>query len=444
MEELTELEVEGMTCTNCALSVEKYLRKIGGDDISVNFATKEVRFKNTANKSLEELKEGISQLGYTVIGELEKQKPKPKWSPLEKKLMVSAAFTFPLLLHMFLPFVPLLQNPVFQLILSLPVLYIGVMHFGRSAWASAKTGVANMDVLIFLGSMAAFGYSLAGTILHYGTHQVHQFLFYETAATIITLVLMGNWIEEKSVQRTTSSLQQLVSMSRKKAKLIKINLNKERVIEEVDAEMLLPGDRVQANSGDQIVADGIIESGDAEMDESLMTGESTPVFKENGAAIISGSIVLSGSIQYKVKRAGKQSTLSRIIDLVKDAQAKKPGIQKLGDQVSAVFVPVVVGIALLTFLVSYWGFDIGARQALMASVAVLVISCPCAMGLATPTAVMVGVGKGAKKGVLLKGGDTIEKLAKIKTVVFDKTGTLTTGEFKVKNFETFDFDATVA
>lgn len=446
MTELTELEVEGMTCTNCALSVEKYLKKIGGDDISVNFATKEVRFRNTAQKSMKELKSGIEQLGYTVVGELDKNKPTEKkgFSKLEKKLLFSAAFTLPLLLHMFLPFVGILQDPLFQLILCLPVMYIGITHFGKSAWGSIRAGVANMDVLIFIGSMAAFAYSLAGMIMHFGSHLAHQYLFFETAATIITLVLMGNWIEEKSVERTTGSLKQLVEMSRVKAKLVKINLNKEKVVEEMDADKLLPGDRVLANSGDQIVADGEIISGDAEMDESLITGESVPVYKEKGHAVVSGSIVSAGSVEYKVKKAGRDSTLSRIINLVKDAQGKKPGIQKLGDQVSAVFVPVVVGIAILTFLLSYFAFDISIKTSLMASIAVLVISCPCAMGLATPTAVMVGVGKGAKAGVLLKGGDTIEKLAKVKTIVFDKTGTLTNGDFRVKNFETWLYDERVA
>lgn len=444
MTDLTELEVEGMTCTNCARSVEKYLKKEGGEDINVNFATKEVRFRNSAGKTLDELSSGIADLGYTVIGEKQKSAPPQKYSRLEKHLFVSALFTLPLLLHMFLPFVAFLHDPVFQLILCLPVMAIGVRFFGKSAWASVKSGSSNMDVLIFIGSSAAFLYSLAGTILFFGTHQVHQYLFYETAATIITLVLTGNWIEEKSVQKTTQSLRQLVAMSKQKAKLITINPNKEEMIEEVDPEQLLLGDRVQANSGDQIVADGIVVSGDAEADESLITGESVPVFKEAGATLVSGSLVLSGSIQYTVKKAGRNSTLSRIIELVKDAQSKKPAIQKLGDRVSAIFVPVVLGISALTFVLSWLVFDVSVQSSIMSAVAVLVISCPCAMGLATPTAVMVGVGKGAKAGVLIKGGDTIEKLAKVKTVVFDKTGTLTTGEFRVKNFETYLFDETVA
>ncbi len=445
--EITELEVEGMTCTNCALSVEKYLSRIGGEDISVNFATKEVRFRNTAKTSYEDLKEGIQRLGYTVVTDKptsEKENESKGLSSLEKKLIISAAFTLPLLLHMFLPGVALLNNPVFQLVLSLPPLYYGITYFGKSAWGSVRNGTANMDVLIFIGSMAAFAYSLTGTLMYYGQHEAHQYLFYETSATIITLVLMGNWIEERSVKQTTRSLQQLVSMSKEKARLIKKNLNGETTTELVDADKLQPEDLIQVNSGDQIVADGVVEDGDGEVDESLISGESTPVFKEKESQVISGSILLSGSMRVKVSKAGKNSTLSKIIQLVKDAQGKKPGIQKLGDKVSSIFVPVVVSISLLTFLLSWLAFDISLQDSIMASVAVLVISCPCAMGLATPTAVMVGVGKGAKAGVLLKGGDTIEKLARIKTVVFDKTGTLTTGDFRVKDFETYDFDGTVA
>lgn len=444
MNELTELEVDGMTCSTCALNIEKYLKRIGGEEVSVNFATKEVRFRNAAGKSMEELRKGIHDLGYEVIAEGTAKKEKKEWTKLEKKLAFSALFTLPLLLHMFLPFVAFLQNPWLQLLLSLPVMYIGVTHFGRSALASVKAGTANMDVLIFIGSASAFLYSLAGTLLYMGTHRTHDFMFYETAATIITLVLLGNWIEERSVQKTTSSLKELVAMSRQKARMVKKDEHGHEGLEEIDADRLLAGDRLQANTGDQIVADGTVESGDAEVDESLMTGESNPVFKEKGSTLVSGSLVLSGSVRYKVVRAGRQSTLARIIELVKDAQGKKPAIQKLGDRVSAVFVPVVLGISLLTFILSYWVFDIAAQQAIMASVAVLVISCPCAMGLATPTAVMVGVGKGAKAGVLLKGGDTIEKLAKVKTIVFDKTGTLTNGEFRVKDFDTYDFDSTVA
>lgn len=442
--EITELEVDGMTCTNCALNVQKYLEKIGGENVNVNFATKEVRFINSGNASLDQLKKGIASLGYTVL-EPRKQEAEGKkgLTALEKKFYFSAFFTLPLLLHMFLPFVAWLQNPWLQLSLSLPVMYIGVWHFGKSAWGSVRHGMANMDVLIFIGSISAFAYSLAGTLMYAGTHRAHDFLFYETAATIITLVLLGNLIEERSVEKTTTSLKSLMKMANQKAKLVRKHEDHEE-IQEIDAAQLMMGDEVQANSGDQIVADGVLIKGDAEIDESFMTGESTPVFKEEQDRLIAGSVVISGSVRYKVKRAGKHTALANIIEMVKDAQSRKPSIQKLGDRVSAVFVPVVVSLAALTFILSFWAFDLSAQASLMSSVAVLVISCPCAMGLATPTAIMVGVGKGAKSGVLIKGGETIETLAKVKQVVFDKTGTLTTGSFKVKDFETHGFDENVA
>lgn len=446
--EVTELEVDGMTCTNCALNVQKYIEKVGGEDVNVNFATKEVRFINKGGASYEQLKKGISSLGYSVIDvEARKQqeniKEKKKLSPLEKKFYFSLIFTIPLFSHMLLPFVGFLQNPWFQLILCLPVMVVGIQYFGKSAWGSIKHGSANMDVLIFIGASSAFIYSLVGTLMHYGTHLIHDYLFYETAATIITLVLLGNLIEERSVERTTTSLKSLMNLAKQKAKLIR-KLDTGEEIQEVDADQLMLGDWVQVNTGDQIVADGVVLNGDAEIDESLITGESTPVFKEENQSVISGSIVLSGSLRYKVKRAGKNTTLANIINLVKDAQGKKPSIQRLGDKVSSIFVPTVISLSILTFLLSFFVFDIRIQSSLMAAVAVLVISCPCAMGLATPTAIMVGVGKGAKNGVLIKGGETIEKLAGIKQVVFDKTGTLTTGKFRVKNFETYLFDENVA
>jgi Cu+-exporting ATPase len=441
--EIVALEVEGMTCTNCALSVEKYLKKIGSEDVSVNFATKEVRFRNTAENDLSAIKKGIGDLGYAVVENTAAPGKKSSRSALEKKFAVAAIFTFPLLLHMFLPF-PLLHDPLFQLVLSIPVMYIGIRHFGKSAFSSVKNGTANMDVLIFIGSVSAFIYSIAGGILHHGTHEAHQYLFYETAATIITLVLLGNLIEERSVQKTTSSLKELLHLQKQKAKRIITGPGGMETLENISSDLIAKEDILRINEGDQALADGIVISGDAELDESLISGESTPVYKEEKSRIISGSMVISGSLKYRVTHAGKDSTLSGIIQLVKDAQGKKPSIQKLGDKVSSIFVPVVLAIALLTFIVSYLLLDITASGSLMAAVAVLVISCPCAMGLATPTAIMVGVGKGAKRGVLLKGGDTIEKLAKIKTIVFDKTGTLTNGKFKVKNFEAIGFDESVA
>ncbi len=423
--EFIELEVDGMTCTNCAMAVQKVLEKAGGEEINVNFATKEVRFVNAASVRFEDIKKGIEGLGYQVsLPRAGKNSGKRAWTPLEKKLVFSALFTLPLLFHMVLPVNTLFHNPLFQLILTLPVMYIGITYFGKSAFNSLRSGIANMDVLIFIGSFSAFVYSVWGTAMNWGHHSMHNYLFFETAATIITLVLLGNYFEERSVEKTTHALKDLVELGQKQARMIRIKSDGSEEIEEVAPDTLILGDQILCNTGDQIMADGIIVKGDAELDESLITGESNPVFKQENEAVISGSVVLGGSIVVKVKKGGKQSTLQKIIALVKDAQGKKPGIQKVGDQVSAVFVPVVVGISLLTFVLSYFVFDIRSNEALMAAIAVLVISCPCAMGLATPTAVMVGVGKGARQGILVKGGESVEKLAKIKTVVFDKTGTL--------------------
>ena len=437
--ELVELEVDGMTCSTCALSVEKYLKKEGAEDIYVNFATKEVRFRNIKNVSEKNIEKGIRSIGYQVLSGASKK----RFSRLELRLIISAIFTFPLLLHMFLPFA-LLHNPWFQLTLSFPVVVIGFMQFAGSAWNSIKNKLANMDVLIFIGSNAAFIYSLMGLWQHYGTPMMHKYMFFETAASIITLILLGNWIEEKSVHQTTTALKDLDVMRQEKAKVKRSNLNGETTFVEMEQNQLLAGDIVLANSGDKILADGIILNGEADIDESLISGESVPVFKKSGATVISGTLVLDGNIELKVQKAGNQSTLAKITALVKDAQSKKPDIQKMGDRVSSVFVPIVIAIAVLTFFASVWLFNIEVRLAMMSAIAVLVISCPCAMGLATPTAIMVGVGRGAQQGILIKGGKTLEKLAKVKTVVFDKTGTLTTGNFRVKDFETFHFEDWVA
>ncbi len=324
----------------------------------------------------------------------------------------------------------ILNNAYVQMGLCIPVFVIGMMQFGKSAWGSLKSGVPNMDVLIFIGSSSAFIYSIAGMLMHHDAHTIHNFLFFETTATIITLVLLGNVLEHRSVKQTTTAIKDLSAIQVSTANLVSLQLGKE-VITEINYKDIHVGAILQVNTGDKIPVDGEIISGDATIDESMLTGESIPVEKAAGHKVIGGTILTNGNIRMRAESVGDETMLSKIIELVKKAQQTKPNIQKLGDKISAIFVPVVLGIALLTFLLSYFVFDIASKTALMNSIAVLVISCPCAMGLATPTAVMVGIGRAAKKGILIKGGSTLEEFAKIKNIVFDKTGTLTTGEFKI-------------
>lgn len=423
--EIIELEVDGMDCNNCATSISRFLERKGLEDVFVNFQTKEVRFaRNDEVLTLDSAKRGIEKLGYTVV-ENAAQAP-PFWT-LERKLLVSALFSLPLLLgHLVMMVgwhIQALHSPYVQLALALPPFIIGMAHFGKSAWASVRTGVPNMDVLIFLGSTAAFGYSLIGLVL-----QDPNYYFFETAATIITLVLLGNWFEHRAVAQTTSAIGELSKLQALTARRI---MPSGTLIDIPTAE-LTKGMRIQVNAGDVIPADARILVGGGTVDESMLTGESLPVAKALTQELIGGSLLLSGSLEAEVIAVGKDTVLEQMVELVKTAQQDKPPIQQLADRISAIFVPVVVSLAVLTFLVAHFAFQVPVGQALLNAIAVLVISCPCAMGLATPTAVMVGVGRLARMGVLIKGGRTVEQLAGVRHIVFDKTGTLTTGKFHLQ------------
>jgi len=423
-EQLIELNVTGMHCNNCAISIHNLLAKKGLQNILVDFAGEEVQFSTDDETQVPDIIKGIEQLGYKVIDDPALHAPK-FYEKVENMFYFCLAFTIPLLSHMVLPW-HFLQIPLLQLILCIPVFVVGCLHFGKSAFSSVKNGLPNMDVLIFVGSSAAFIYSLVGTIEHLGP----QYQFYETCATIITLVLLGNVFEKRSVTQTTSAVKDLV-------KFQQVNANRiiKDGIEVISARDVLPGDMLMVNQGDKIPVDGDVLSGSASVDESMLTGESLPVDKLKYDKVIGGTIVQHGNIKMMATKVGSNTVLSQIIDLMKKAQAAKPPVQKLGDKVASIFVPAVIFIALLTFAITYFAGHSSTQTALMNAIAVLVISCPCAMGLATPTAVMVGLGRAAKNGILIKGGDTIEAVANTKFVVFDKTGTLTTGKFRINEIK---------
>ncbi|MBL7794429.1 MAG: cation-translocating P-type ATPase [Saprospiraceae bacterium] len=429
---IIEWKVEGMDCNNCATSISRFLERKGLQDVFVNFQTGEVRFRrDDAKLSLDDARAGIHKLGYVVAtGQTQRR----TWT-LERKLWVSAIFTAPLLLNHLLMavgvHVAFMHNPWAQLAICLPVMIIGVWHFGVSAFKSIRGGVPNMDVLIFLGSSAAFIYSLIGAILGEA-----NYIFFETAATIITLVLVGNWLEKRAVEQTTTAIGELTRLQVERARKVMPS----GTIVTLSREEIQINDILQVNEGDKIPTDGIIESGLVTIDESMLTGESTPVDKQAGDSVIGASVLITGNMQMRVTATGRDTVLSQMIELVKTAQRDKPDIQRLADRISAIFVPAVVSISLFTLLLGYFAFDLSFKQALMNAIAVLVISCPCAMGLATPTAVMVGVGRLARNGILIKGGQTVELFANLKHVVFDKTGTLTTGRFQVShiNYRTED------
>lgn len=418
-----------MHCTNCAQSVSKYLENKGMQDVNVSFATEELSFTLPAGiTSANDVLNGINQMGYQIILPNQPQPGNLFLNTLTFKFFFCAVFTAPLLLHMWVNWA-WLHDTYVQLALATPVYLMGMWHFGRSAWRSLVNRLANMDVLITLGATAAYGYSLTGTLLQLGS----DYMFYETAAAIITLVFLGNLLEERSVKQTTTAIADLARMQVTTARRIEEHGDHEH-IHVVDNQTLKPGDKVLVNTGDKIPMDGTIYWGSGHINESMITGESAPVAKSEKHKVIGGTILEDGSIKMFVTATGKDTVLSYIIELVKQAQSAKPNMQKLADRISGIFVPLVLGIAIATFL--GWAIfgNVSTGEAIMKSIAVLVIACPCAMGLATPAAVMVGLGRAANNGILIKGANTLEAFKDIRYVVLDKTGTLTTGKLQVGNY----------
>lgn len=426
------LKVDGMTCNNCATGILKHLEKNKIDKVSVNFSLAEVSCSINKKNTKKNIISLIEEIGYKVKKENQK---KNKYERVEILFFISLLFTIPLFSHMFLDSSNILYNPLVQLALCIPVYVIGIIYFGKSAFGSLKIGVPNMDVLIFIGSSAAFFYSIYGWWLFYGTDIVGQYLFFETSATIITLVLLGNVLEHRSVKQTTTALRELSEIQNVIAKKVV----GDKIIE-IKFKDINVGDILIINNGDIIPIDGKIIWGNCTVDESMITGESLPTSKEISSEVIGGTIINSGNVKIEVVNVGNNTILSQIIDLVKNAQKDQPEIQKLGDKVSSIFVPIVLIISVSTFFISNFFFNISSIDAFLRAVAVLVISCPCAMGLATPTAIMVGIGRAAKNGILIKGGQTLEKMASIKNIAFDKTGTITTGDFKINNFNVIEGD----
>ncbi|MDG1917571.1 MAG: cation-translocating P-type ATPase [Flavobacteriales bacterium] len=422
------LNISGMTCANCAKGIEKHLSKQGIKEVNVDFSNSEAHYLSE-NTNVDYVIKEIESIGFKAKKDVIEEK-----SIVEKLFAFCLILTIPLFSHMFINENHILQNPILQFFLALPVYIVGCYYFGRSAWNSLKIGVPNMDVLIMMGTTAAFFYSISGTLIFWGTIEAHQYLFFETTATIITLVLLGNVLEHRSVKQTTSAIKDLSSIQNLEAKREKTD----GTIETVSFKNIVKEDILLVNSGDKVPTDGTIISGEGYFDESMMTGESHSILKKSNEDVVGGTILLNGNIKMIAKKVGEDTVLSHIIKLIKKAQSNKPNIQRLGDKVSSIFVPVVLLIAILTFTLSYLVFDISLSQAIMRSIAVLVISCPCAMGLATPTAVMVGLGRAAKNGILIKGGNTLEEFAKVKNIVFDKTGTLTTGNFKIDSIDCED------
>ena len=429
--ETVQWKVEGMDCTTCALNIHKYLDKKGLKNIKVNFATGNVSFDINGEFNEKEIAGGINGLGYEVVEhKSEVVKRKPILSTHLQRFLFCLPFTVLLMLHM-IPGVHIhwLMNDWVQLAITIPVYLVGMSFFGNSAWKSIRNRMPNMNVLIAVGATAAFVYSLYGSL----TGQPEQYMFYETAATIITLVFLGNYLEDTSIASTQRELNKLAKSQKVMANMIAFDDEHKEQIFPVENTQLKVGDLILIKSGEQVPIDCKILWGDVQVNEAIVTGESAPVHKIAKDKLIGGSVISDGTVKAQVTAVGNDTVLSGIINMVKQAQGEKPPVQLLADRISAIFIPIVLGIAVLTLVIS-WIVLKDFTPALMRSIAVLVIACPCAMGLATPAAIAVGLGRAAKTGILFRNATSLETFKDIKQVVFDKTGTLTTGKFKVSGF----------
>jgi len=434
--EKVQWKIEGMHCANCALTINKYLQKKGAANISVNPIDGDVSFDLNGATAKQHLVHGIESLGYKVQTAEEVKAPTKTFSAKAiltndiHRFWFCLPFTLLLMLHMFGIHIHFLMNPWVQLVLALPVYVVGMMSFGKSGFNSLRNRLPNMDVLVTIGSSAAFIYSVVGTIFNLG----EGYMYYETTATIITLVSLGEYLEHASIKSTQRALKALVKSQKVMANMIAFDHEHKEVIMPVENTQLRVGDLVLIRTGEQVPVDCKILWGEAHVNEALLTGESTPIYKKQKDTIVGGSIIAEGTLKAQVTAVGDDTVLSNILNLVKKAQGEKPPVQKLADRISAVFVPTVLSIAIITLFANW--IIVGAfTPALLRAIAVLVIACPCAMGLATPAAIAVGLGRGARNGILFRNSKSLELFKDIKQVVFDKTGTLTTGRFQISRFK---------
>ncbi|MBI1892473.1 MAG: heavy metal translocating P-type ATPase [Burkholderiales bacterium] len=433
-----DLDIEGMTCGSCVARVEKALRKVEGvQNASVNLATESVRIEAASGVTIEQLLTAIETAGYQASPHREapsssapaKAKGNEGWAVVLAALL-SLPLTIPMVLELFgthwmLP-------AWFQLALATPVQFWLGARFYRAGWKAVKVGAGNMDLLVALGTSAAYGLSVYQMLVHGNDAMPH--LYFEAAAVVITLVLLGKWLEARAKRQTTAAIRALQSL-----RPVSARIRKDGKEHDIAIDLVRNGDIVVIRPGERIPVDATILDGDSHVDESLITGESLPVAKHPGDNVTGGAINAEGLLVVRTDAIGAETTLSRIIRLVEDAQSAKAPIQKLVDKVSAVFVPAVLLLALAT-MVGWWLATGNIETAVIHAVAVMVIACPCALGLATPTAIMAGTGVGAKQGILIKDAEALEVTHGVTTVVFDKTGTLTEGKPAVVDMLPLDIE----
>ena len=455
MSKQKEYIIEGMSCASCAMTIENVVSKIPGvDKASVNLATEIMTVEATDNVTPEDIAKVVDGVGYSarprgksVEEELEEKNEKKEahLREMKRNLTISAIFAVPLLFIAMADMVGIpmpaflspMQSPVsyalIQLALVLPIIWLGRRFFVDGFKALSK-GHPNMDSLVALGTSAAFLYSLYGTyhVLEGHAHFAMN-LYYESAGVILTLITLGKYFEAVSKGKTSMAIQTLVGLAPKMAMVLRDGQEVEIPVEEVQV-----GDLIRVKPGEKVPVDGIVTEGNSTVDESMLTGESIPVSKAVGDEVIGASLNKTGSFILKATKIGKDTALSQIIQLVEQAQGSKAPIAKLADKVSGVFVPIVIVLALVSGLAWYFLGQESWVFALTITISVLVIACPCALGLATPTAIMVGTGKGAENGILLKSGEALEEANHVNMVVFDKTGTITNGTPVVTDVVTAD------
>ena len=453
------LPVEGMTCASCAARVEKSLKRIDGvENVSVNLATEKVTIETKSELDLTAAMQAVEKFGYKLIAEqssvnsnkvknIEENPTKDEYlTELKSSFIFALSFTLPVFLismlrsfeffNSFWPFSDDYTNKIL-LVFTTPIVFISGKRFYKSFWTNLKHFSVNMDSLVAIGTGAAFIYSTIITLFPdwiNGANISH--VYFDTAAVIILLILLGKVLETGAKSKTNSAIKKLLDLKPNQATVI-INDTENKI----DLKDLKIGDKVVVRPGEKIPADGKILEGYSSVDESMLTGESLPVEKSKGSKVIGGTLNKNGSFVYEVSELGDNSVLGQIIRLVEEAQASKAPIQKIADKVASVFIPIVIIIAFITFIGWLIIPEISSFNiALINFVAVLIIACPCAMGLATPTAIMVGTGLGAQNGILIKNGESLEKAHKLTAIVFDKTGTITEGNPVVTDLHTFGID----
>ncbi|MEM9542904.1 MAG: heavy metal translocating P-type ATPase [Cyanobacteria bacterium P01_E01_bin.42] len=445
----THLQVQGMSCAGCASRIEKVIQKVSGvDECNVNFALSRATITYDPDTiAIDNIQKAIEKAGYQAFPLVEREGEdteqiarRTRQKELNRKSIIGAIASFflvfgsiPMMTGLHVPFIPLwLHNPWLQLIISLPVMTWCGKDFFSGAWKSLKHRTADMNTLVALGTGSAYLYSLSITFFadFFRDRGLSTDVYYEAAVVIITLILLGRLLENRARGKTSEAIRKLIGLQAKTARVIRGDRELDLPIQDV-----IIGDIILVRPGEKIPVDGDIIAGSSTVDEAMITGESMPVQKQISDEVIGATINKMGSFKFKASRIGKDTVLAQIVKLVQDAQGSKAPIQKLADRVTAWFVPTVMVIALITFA-TWFIVTQNITFALVTTVSVLIIACPCALGLATPTSIMVGTGKGAENGILIKGAESLETAHKLQAIILDKTGTITKGKPSVTDYIT--------